>query len=341
MARESGLSVSALRFYDAAGVIRPARVDPATGYRWYDADQVVQARLIAALRRVRMPLDDIGDVLSARDDPVAAGRILDRHLRRLEQGLADARRHLGVARDLLDRREKTMTGFTTRGCDLAGALGAVRFATSSDPELPALNGVLFDYDARTLRIVASDRYRLAVATVATRDPDGPAVRTVVPRSLLDRLELPVDGDVRLGLDQDTVAIGAAHAPAVGAAFPDWERLPRTRSTHRITIAAADLRHRLTTGPTRTMTRTGDGTDHDVSMLHVTGDTIGILDHDHPDAIGFNREFLLEALDAGGADQLVLGLDGPVEPLAIHPADRADLFTLLMPVRLNPDRQPPR
>lgn len=33
MARECGLTVSALRFYDGAGVLVPARVDPHTGYR--------------------------------------------------------------------------------------------------------------------------------------------------------------------------------------------------------------------------------------------------------------------------------------------------------------------
>jgi DNA-binding transcriptional MerR regulator len=34
MARASGLTVSALRFYDGAGVLVPAFVDPETGYRW-------------------------------------------------------------------------------------------------------------------------------------------------------------------------------------------------------------------------------------------------------------------------------------------------------------------
>jgi DNA-binding transcriptional MerR regulator len=69
MARASGLSISALRFYNNAGVLRPAHVDPATGHRWYDADQLIEARLIAALRRVSMPLPDICDILTTRHDP--------------------------------------------------------------------------------------------------------------------------------------------------------------------------------------------------------------------------------------------------------------------------------
>ncbi len=51
LARASGLSVSALRFYDAEGVLVPAEVDPHTGYRRYTGVQVVDARLVAELRR--------------------------------------------------------------------------------------------------------------------------------------------------------------------------------------------------------------------------------------------------------------------------------------------------
>ena len=56
MARASGLSVSALRFYDGAGVLVPAEVDPDTGYRRYADDQLRAARLVASLRRVGMPI---------------------------------------------------------------------------------------------------------------------------------------------------------------------------------------------------------------------------------------------------------------------------------------------
>ncbi|UUZ59889.1 hypothetical protein [Nocardioides sp. B-3] len=44
--------------------------------------------------------------------------------------------------------------------------------------------------------------------------------------------------------------------------------------------------------------------------------------DDPDAmvIGVNREFLLQALQAG--DQLTLGPDGPIAPLAIRNPDRS-------------------
>ena len=55
-ARASGLSRKALRLYDELGLLHPARVDPETLYRFYDPRQLEQARLVAWLRRLGMPL---------------------------------------------------------------------------------------------------------------------------------------------------------------------------------------------------------------------------------------------------------------------------------------------
>jgi DNA polymerase III subunit beta len=333
IARESGLSVSALRFYDSAGVLRPARVDSVTGYRWYTAEQVGQARLIAALRRVSMSLTDICKVLSVRLDSIAAGRLLDQHLQRLEDGLGDARRQFITARRLLDQQEKPMTTMNVLGTDLADALAAVRFAVSDDPELPALGGVLFDYDGDTLRLVASDRYRLALATVQTTNQHGPAVQVIAPRSLIDDRALSHDKEVTVRLDSQAVTIGGSRSAAIDAVFPDYQRLLQAAPAHQTTINKAALHHRLTTGPTRTMIQAPDDLPHKVSLVLMTEDTIDVLEHEHTDAVAFNREFLLEAIDVAGADQLVLGLDGPIAPLAIVDPDHPDHISLLMPTRL--------
>ncbi|WP_144120803.1 MerR family transcriptional regulator [Catellatospora sichuanensis] len=50
------LSPKALRLYAEQGLLPPARVDPATGYRYYSPDQLPRARLVARLRRLGLPL---------------------------------------------------------------------------------------------------------------------------------------------------------------------------------------------------------------------------------------------------------------------------------------------
>lgn len=64
-ARRSGLSLKALRLYDARGLLEPVRVDPGSGYRYYVPEQLGRARTISLLRRLEMPLGAIADVLAA------------------------------------------------------------------------------------------------------------------------------------------------------------------------------------------------------------------------------------------------------------------------------------
>jgi DNA-binding transcriptional MerR regulator len=67
-AMASGLSVNALRHYDEIGILRPARVDPVTGYRRYHPDQLPQARLICSLRAVDLPIEQLRQVLEGERD---------------------------------------------------------------------------------------------------------------------------------------------------------------------------------------------------------------------------------------------------------------------------------
>jgi PPM family protein phosphatase len=71
-ARASRLSPKALRLYDELGLLRPARVDEYTGYRYYSPDQLEQARLVAWLRRIGMPLAKIAQISGRQPAEVAA-----------------------------------------------------------------------------------------------------------------------------------------------------------------------------------------------------------------------------------------------------------------------------
>jgi DNA-binding transcriptional MerR regulator len=73
-AQASGLSRKALRLYDELGLLHPARVDPDTLYRFYHPGQLEQARLVAWLRRLGMPLAVIRSV-SGLPPAQAAGEL--------------------------------------------------------------------------------------------------------------------------------------------------------------------------------------------------------------------------------------------------------------------------
>jgi DNA-binding transcriptional MerR regulator len=82
-ARLVGLSVGALRHYDDLDILRPARVDPETGYRSYQRGQLETGRIIAWLRDLEVPLDGIRAYL-ATDDPADRRRLLIDHRKRIE-----------------------------------------------------------------------------------------------------------------------------------------------------------------------------------------------------------------------------------------------------------------
>ena len=102
--RLSGLSVGALRHYDELDLLRPADTDRWTGYRRYRADQLEAARMIARLRELELPLDEIRAVM-ATDDPAERARLLGAHRARIEAHTNRLQRVLHQVSQLADRRE--------------------------------------------------------------------------------------------------------------------------------------------------------------------------------------------------------------------------------------------
>lgn len=64
-AKRAGLSASALRYYDDVGLLKPVKVDEATGYRYYSIAQLEQAELICFLRSLEMSVSDLRTTLAA------------------------------------------------------------------------------------------------------------------------------------------------------------------------------------------------------------------------------------------------------------------------------------
>ncbi|WP_250003035.1 MerR family transcriptional regulator [Actinoplanes sp. M2I2] len=337
VARDSGLSVSALRFYDSAGVLVPAEVDPATGYRRYRDDQVRAARLIAGLRRVGLPVAEIAEAVRELDDLPAVRRRLDAHRQRLEAGLADARRELLRIHALLDL-EELMTRVSLPAAALAATIDAVRFAAGADPELPMLRCVLADVTGGLLTLVTTDRFRMAVAS-APAGVEGPPIRSVLPLPFVDELRRGLTGG-EAGLDLTPGRVraepAALEAEPLDIDYPDHRRLldGLTTPATRVTVDTAALRSRVEAASAAT--RVHDGTAYQVAVL-AFDPTGGVSLVPEAECSGeahlaVNREFLLQALDAGGAGQLVLELDGPIKPLAVRVPGDDSRFSILMPVR---------
>ena len=70
-ARLGQVSPRMLRHYDSLGLLCPSRVDAATGYRYYSAEQLSRLHRLVALRDLGFGLDQIGGLLASDEVPVA------------------------------------------------------------------------------------------------------------------------------------------------------------------------------------------------------------------------------------------------------------------------------
>ncbi|QNG19952.1 MerR family transcriptional regulator [Rhodococcus triatomae] len=326
LARESGLSVSSLRYYDKVGVLVPHTVDPHTGYRRYTFDQVDQARLVAGMRGIGLPVREMVEVLRG-DDPHG---VLAAHVRRLERALDEARSQTSRLHSLITDRVTPTSSATVSAGALAAAVESVLYACDPHSPFAALRGVLVECDGTALRLVATDRYRMAVTEVAA--PGSDEFSTLVPSEFLRTAvhdHLPGPGVASLSRRADTVTLsgpaGIARATALPETFPDYRVVlaPRPGTVGELD---RDRVRRASTAETVSV-RCGAGGRVRLAAPGVTG---GADDTSGPQVLVPARH-LREAVDALPGGRLTVTTAGPWAPVELRAADAPGTVSLLMPV----------
>lgn len=350
VSRASGLTVSALRFYDRQGVLVPADVDGVTGYRRYHPAQVRQARLLAGMRRIQMPVAEMVSLLEAlgglswtQDPPRHPGAdtglaedLLDGHLARLERGLADARREVERLRGLVRDGNSSPRQLSLNAAALRQALSTVRYAVGTDPHFPVLTGVLLDRDEVGVRVVATDRYRLALAVIPGAPGCAP-LQILLPAAVVDEVIAAGADDVVGASPAGVLSVYAGdgqvrvagpdfttHGAEPEGDYPDYRRILPQPETPASALPLSPLRRDLWEVEAT----------HEVVRLDTTGLLIPPAAGDDPDrALGsfsLNRTFLWEALCSLEDGQVCLPIDGEIGPLVIRSADDT-ILSLVMPV----------
>jgi DNA polymerase III subunit beta len=333
-AARCGLSRSALRFYDQNDLLRPCLVDEGSGYRYYGVEQLGQALLIQRLRAAEMPIGTLRLYLAAS---------LDGRRAILEQHVESFRRRASAVQDAVDQLQLTLDG-EARWCaiapdELARALRQVSFAVA-DPAVRAdLGGVWLETRDGSLRVVATDSYRLAVRDLVPLQigPDG--VRGVVDAgrlaSLIDALSSA--GNVRLSqsaagvtaaLDGRPVALGSS-----GEGFPDYERiLSGTPVGPQIALARDDVGRALARLP-GVAAEVRLRFESDRLLLEAQGSSAAVGGTWPGPALEIvvDRRFLAEAVTATVGPDLVIEAFDPLGPLTVRSADTGTFSVLTMPI----------
>lgn len=102
VSRATGLSKDTLHFYDKIGLLCPEHVDPRNGYRYYSLRNLWQLDIIAACRKLNIPLDTVRQILSLQDN----AQIVDLLMEYRQEALRRSAYYQQVASDILWYQEE-------------------------------------------------------------------------------------------------------------------------------------------------------------------------------------------------------------------------------------------
>lgn len=336
-ARRSGLTSSALRFYADSGLLRPAEVDPASGYRYYRADQLPRATALRRLREIAMPLVTVAAVLDG--DPGEAARLIDGHVAEILGDAAGARQKAVMARSALVN-EPALPVATLVGPVFADAIEQILTATAREPDLPVLGGVLIEARPEAITLTATDRYRLSTRSLVPAEQsamtwsatvDGDELRSAageIRRGSRIRIEATPHGVWLRNSDRED-----RYCRILDAEFPEYRRLLASLGevTTRASIAKEPLLRALEEG-------SGEHVTLDVTGAGVRVDGVRLVPGraDGPDLrISFALTTFYPAVSTAIGPDVLLDLRGPDLPVTVRSADRGDLTTVAMPVKGDP------
>jgi DNA-binding transcriptional MerR regulator len=344
LARACGLTPSALRFYDDSGLLVPAEVDAATGYRYYTDDQRERAVLIRKLRDIDIGLDTVATILSA--DPAEAARLLDEHVDAITRRAHEAATTAAAIKSEL----AALPRVSLPGALLAAAIRQVGSAVATDDEFRVLTGIFVEADSEAVVLTATDRYRLTTRTLVPHSWSGASWSRVIDAAALTDLTLWLaeQEEARLIPQPDVVRLssgGADHFCAtIDEQFPDYRALLSGSAPVRTRVVLS--RHQLieaidSAEGVLSMSIGAGGVTFTVNgaasaRVRATGTTIPASVTGADTALAFARANLRPAIATAVGPDIMLDIAAPDVPVVIRSATDGDLTTLAMPIRLPTD-----
>ena len=345
-ARAVDLSPGTLRYYDEAGLLRPAEVDARTGYRYYTAELERRAHLIRRMRDVGVPIETMRHVL---DGPV------DDALTELREFADDATASAALAQRAIDDVMTTLqqrpanasdTELTVDGPELATVLRRVSAAAADEPDSP-LAVVALDLDADVLTVAATNRYWMATWRLhpQVHEPYALERRFVV---MCDEIPAMVDwlsraDAVRVSGGESTLQFADGERPDLIVALAE-DKFPAFRmllvaapaSCGRASVDRQQLQEALSGESEAVVIRVGEDRLTVQAAGDVEGVRLGATTTGEPIEVGFSPALLRTALAAAVGSEATLAYDAPDRAVRITSPDQRSFTALVMPVQLNSD-----
>ena len=229
VARLFNLSVGTLRHYEQMGLLEPAYVDAASGYRYYGARQLSTLNTISHLRVLDLPLAQIREFVTTRDVD-----LMQRQLAQQQELIERKRRELERVSRKIDNRLALLRGALDAELDTIYEVNApeLRCAVLRERVNPT-DAYALEWQIRQLQKGQHETFvflgnlgvGIAPERIATGDFDG---YDEVFLLLDDTDDYLGDVEVRAAARCLTISFRGTH----GQAAPHYERLARDRPHRR-------------------------------------------------------------------------------------------------------------
>ena len=230
-------------------------------------------------------------------------------------------------------------------------ISQTNFAVSDNESRPIHTGALFETSGGELTIVAVDGYRLALRREPLEDENTQSFSFVVPGTALTEVErIATDGkeivSITLGAKHIMFIIGDTMliSRRLEGEFLNYKNSVPQTSKFRIKIVKDDIIAAVervalilsdkVKSPVRCIFEDGIVKLFSASALGKASDESEIKGDGEGLEIGFNDKYLLEALKAAPAEEIIMELSTGITPCVISPANESNNFLyMILPVRL--------
>lgn len=151
---------------------------------------------------------------------------------------------------LIPETEKT-ENFLVDSQELKKAIDQTAFAASTNQTQPEITGVLFVVENKTLKIAATDRYRLAEKTISLGKEPGRRYEVIIPQKTINELSRIIGGqkgkvEIIIGPTQASLGFGNTQiiSRLVEGQYPDYKQIIPTNFKTTIIGGKQDLANAL-------------------------------------------------------------------------------------------------
>jgi DNA polymerase III subunit beta len=222
------------------------------------------------------------------------------------------------------------TKLSMEAAELKAALDQVIFAASPSESQPEISGIYVKYMADAIKLVATDRYRLAERTLPYKN-NGPAKGVIVPQKTaaeLSRILAGAGETVDIILTENQISLNAGDTLVISrlidGQYPEYQNIIPEQFNATISVSKSAFASAMKTSGIFSRTTSHDVGESTVELeAEITGEAGNII---------LNYRYVLEALNTMAGDTLLIKIVNEDAPVIFLPQGDGNYIYLVMPIK---------